>query len=284
MFWNLGEGAAAAVLRADPNAPIERVLSRVWASQGPKFVETALNNNPSLYKPGMTVGQVIAQYDAKMSSAIGATSKIVEGKGLTADDRSKQFVTNFAGITGPQYVTASDVGEVMQSVTNEFAKKEREAGEISRGQARLSGVVSTDPYNSDHKKEVSTALAGEMDRYAAGVTSGDANVLSEIVQVSDRVAHVPDPVKNAFRATLETPGAAGKASAYGALLTLKKRNTVAFEATGFDAETRDRVKEFESYTTVLGLPPDRAIERIDRARTAEGIALRQGMQKNVKLS
>ena len=60
MFYNMGEGAAAAMLRAHPDEPIENVLRRVYGyrrvKDGREYVDAIIENNPSLYRRGMTAG------------------------------------------------------------------------------------------------------------------------------------------------------------------------------------------------------------------------------------
>lgn len=272
MMWNMGEGAAAAVMRANPNERIENVLSRVWASKGPEFLQKALYNNPSMYKPGQTVGQVIRNYEDKVQDAMAATDKITSGAGLTSEDRAKSFVNQYGGIRGDQFVTAADVADVAEKVIADYGKEQKDNAEITRGQLILRGDIPIDPYNSEHKRATEKALEAEMPRLTDGVTRGDGEVLAEVGAIADQVNHLPEPIRNAMRITLETGDAGSKSRVYGSLLELKRKSMTAFNATNFDSDTQKRIEEFEAYTSELFIQPEKAIAMIDRERTEEGKA------------
>ncbi|WP_072395464.1 hypothetical protein [Hyphomicrobium sp. CS1GBMeth3] len=282
MMWNLGEGAAAAVMRANPNERIETVLSRVWASKGPAFVQTALNNNPSMYKPGMTVGQVIANYEQKMGSAKNAVGKITAGAGLTVEDRAKTFVTQFAGISPDnQHVTAADLAKTAEDVIADYGKEQKANLELERGRARLNGELPMDPYSSDHKKDVEKALELNFPPLVEGIAQGDGGSLSTVRSIAGEVRHIPEPLRNAMRTTLETGEPSAKSRVYGTLLDLRKADRTAFNASNFDGDTKKRIEEFEAYTTEMLLPPETAISRIDKARSEDGKVRSQVMSSDI---
>lgn len=273
MMWNLGEGAAAAVMRANPNERIELVLSRVWASQGAEFVQTALSNNPSMYRPGMTVGQVIANYETKVRSATSHVGKITAGAGLSNEDRAKTFVTQFAGIKPEdQFVTSADLAKTAEEVVADHGREQKSRMELERGQARINGALPMDPYSSEHKKDVEKALELNFPPLVEGVAEGDGASLSTIRSIAAEVRHVPEPLRNAMRTTLETGEAGAKARVYGTLLDLRRADRTAFQASNFDSDTEKRIEEFEAFTTELMLPPEMAIARIDALRSEEGKA------------
>ncbi len=281
MMWNMGEGAAAAVMRANPNERIEVVLTRVWASQGPKFLHDALHNNPSMYRPGMTVGQVIANYEAKMQNASDTVGKITAGAGLSVEDRAKTFVTQFAGIKDNQYVTAADLAEIAEKVVTDYGRQQKASLEIERGTARINGELPMDPYSSEHKKDVEKALEPNFPPLVEGITQGDGGSLSTVRAIADEVRHIPEPLRNAMRATLETGDDHAKASVYGTLLDLRKSDRTAFSASNFGRDTEKRIEEFEAFTTEMMLEPGLAISRIDRLRSEEGKLRAEAIKSDV---
>jgi hypothetical protein len=67
MTWNVGPGMALAILHSEPGETIESIANRVLAKFGQKFIAKWLHNNPSLYRPGMTAGQIAANYELQMA-------------------------------------------------------------------------------------------------------------------------------------------------------------------------------------------------------------------------
>jgi len=67
MTWNVGPGMALAILHSEPSETIESIANRVLAKYGKKFIAKWLHNNPSLYRPGMTAGQIAANYELQMA-------------------------------------------------------------------------------------------------------------------------------------------------------------------------------------------------------------------------
>jgi soluble lytic murein transglycosylase-like protein len=272
MFWNMGAGAATAVLRANPNERIENVLARVHASKGPEYIQRVLYNNPKMYKPGMTVGEVQKNYETQLKTAMSATRDMASGAGIAVDDRASSLVTEFLGVAPEgQFVQAADLAKIAQDVTADYGKETKDTLDYRRGQAFLSeNPPPIDPYSSDDKRAVEKALVDQLPALTEGVTKGDGAALSTVRSMADQIRHVPEPVRNAMRATLETGSPQAKASVYGTLLDLRKADTTAFNATNFDADTQKRIEEFEAYTTELQLPPAKAIAIIDGERTEEG--------------
>jgi hypothetical protein len=67
MTWNVGPGMAVAILNAEPGETIESIANRLLAKYGQKFIAKWLRNNPSLYRPGMTSGEIAANYELQMA-------------------------------------------------------------------------------------------------------------------------------------------------------------------------------------------------------------------------
>jgi hypothetical protein len=67
MTWNVGPGMALAILNSNANETIENIANRMLVKYGQKFIAKWLHNNPSLYRPGMTAGQIAANYEQQMA-------------------------------------------------------------------------------------------------------------------------------------------------------------------------------------------------------------------------
>jgi hypothetical protein len=75
MTWNVGPGMATAILRAASGELIDNIARRALAKCGPKFIAKWLRNNPSLYRPGMTAGQVTASYESQIRQDMKAVQR-----------------------------------------------------------------------------------------------------------------------------------------------------------------------------------------------------------------
>lgn len=277
MTWNVGPGAAAAVMSADPNTPIEQVLSRVWANKGPSFVNQALSNNPSMYRRGMTVGQVIANYEAKMNGAMNATKGYVTGVNLTTDEQARA-VFGQMGIKGGQYIGARDAAEVFAKTSANIGKQSAEEARITRGVGILNGQVVASPYDTETQTAVNEAVAQA--GVSEGVASGDGTALLGMRQRTEAARFIPLPDVNGLREAMNSGGVTeAKTKAYAALTSIATENPTAFDASKLPEDERARVKEFRAYTEVLSMSPSDAIKRIDEARTPEGKKTREAMAK-----
>ena len=72
MTWNVGPGMALAIMNSEPSETIERIANRMLAKYGQQFITKWLHNNPSLYRPGMTAGQIAANYELQMAKDMRA--------------------------------------------------------------------------------------------------------------------------------------------------------------------------------------------------------------------
>jgi hypothetical protein len=79
MTWNVGPGMTAAILKAKSDERIDSIAHRTLAKHGPKFIRKWLRNNPSLYRSGMTAGQVAANYELKMAQSMKAVDHYLSG-------------------------------------------------------------------------------------------------------------------------------------------------------------------------------------------------------------
>lgn len=268
MTWNLGPGAAAAVMRADPNEKIENVLTRVWASKGPAFINQALSNNPSMYRRGMTVGQVRSNYEAKMSAAEKATAGFVTGKNLTTDEQARAVFTSL-GINGAQFLTASDAAEVFVKTNDSIGKQTKAQLDQARGIALLNGEINGSPYDADNQTVVNNVVAEN--GLSVGVASGDPAAVQGVAMRTKNAGFIPLPDVNAFREAMNVPGdSPAKLTAYAALTDIATRSPVAFDASKLPEDERARVNEYRAFTENLLLSPAEAVKRIDAIRTPEG--------------
>jgi hypothetical protein len=277
MTWNIGPGATAAVMSADPSTPIETVLSRVWASKGPNFINTALSNNPSMYKRGMTVGQVLANYERKMDGAMKSSEGYITGVNIASDAQARDVFTSM-GLKGGQYIGARDAAEVFVKTNAEIGKTSAADAKLIRGVGILNKEIVSDPYDNDNQSAVNEVVAAN--NLSQGIASGDANAVVAAKFRVSAAGFIPLPDVNAFRAAMNEGGPnPGKLMAYATLTDISTNDPVAYDASKIPEDERSRVKEYRAYTEVSGMSPADAVKRIDEARTPEGKARREAMAK-----
>jgi hypothetical protein len=276
MTWNVGPGAAAAIMAANPNTPIEQVLTRVWANKGANFINTALSNNPSMYRRGMTVGQVIANYERKMTGAMASTEGYITGSNMTTDEQARTMFTQL-GIKGAEHLTARDAAEIFAKTNSEIGKQSAEDAKLARGVGILNREIVGDPYDSDNQSAVNETVA----KYGLsnGIASGDPNSVMGAKFRVQAAGFIPTPDMNAFREAMNAGGTSeAKMMAYAALTDIATNNPVAYDASKMPDDERSRVKEYRAYID-SGMSSADAVKRIDEARTPEGKARREAMAK-----
>lgn len=274
MMWNLGEGAAKAILTANPNEPVERVLRRVYGyrktSDGGDFVSRIISNNPSLYRRGMTVGQAIASVEQKMESAIKATRGYITGENGGSDAAVRAALSEALGyeadLIGPR-----DAAEIFAKAQQAAGLRAKEAATLGYGEEILAGRVPyVDRYDAETHKAVNAAVANR--RTAEGLVQGNPAKHMQARLETEAVGFIPLPIVHAYKEAINSGGEhPGKVASYNALSDIMTNNPAAFDATkGLDEEDKLRVREYRVAVDTIGLSEAEAIRRIEWRRSPEG--------------
>ena len=267
MFWNMGPGVALATMKSDPNVPIDTIINRVLSNKSPEFRASFLRNNPSMYKSGMTAGEVVANYDRQMASATSATSKYVTDNNVEADDAAHKF---FEKVTpgGAPNLSARDLGEIYVMAQAKHAQATQEQQSYDRGTAFISGDAKADPRDEHAQKDVNEVVLKH--GMANGLVEGDPEAHKTAARLIENVGFAPDAMVNAYSATLAGGDIKGKSATYAALADLEARNPGAYAATKLPAKDRERVDQYVALTTVSQLSPQDAIRSVDYHNSPEG--------------
>lgn len=267
MFWNVGPGVAEAVMKADPNTPMEDIVNRTLSKRSPEFRKQVMTNNPSLYGPGMTAGQVLDSFERKMASAgKEADKRVTPASASSEEDAQKFFEKIMPG--GAPMLSAKDLGEVQILAKAKSAELSREQLSLNRGATYATGAAKPDPRDSEAQKDVNEFVVKQ--GLTTGMVEGDTASHQRAAQLIENVGFAPEAFVNAYSATLASGDMKGKTATYAALADISARNPGAYDATKLPADDRSRVNEYVALTTVSNLSPDEAIARIDFARSPEG--------------
>ena len=267
MFWNVGPGVAQAVIESDPRTPMSEIVNRVLARRSPEFRATVMRNNPSLYREGMTAGQVLASYDENMRAATARADKKVSGASIDADGAAhKFFETLFPG--GAPLLGAKDLGEVQVLARQKSAELSREQQTLNLGASIATGAVKVDARDNDNQKAVNEfVLKQDM---TVGLVEGSVEAHARAAKVSNNAGFIPDAFVNAYSSAMAGGDIKSKYATYVALTDLYSQNPAAYDASKLPADDKSRVSEYIALTTVSNLSPDDAIQRIDFYRSPEG--------------
>lgn len=275
MMWNMGEGLGWAMLKANPNTPVENVVYSVYRNRDPSYAYRVLHNNPSMYRPGMTVGQVIQNYENQMSAAGTQVDKITSGAGLTADDRARGVLVSALGADKSNLLSPRDVGEMADNASKLLATQAKQEDSIRRGQLVLNGEVKPDPFNSEDRKNVNAAIDASGVDFSTPLTEAKGQDLStahaQVIDVSKRAGFVPEKAANAITALVLGKGPEeNKIAAYQAMSTLRTQDPVAYEASKFPDDIKSRLDDYRAFVDVDGMPPSDALKRIEFLHSDEG--------------
>jgi hypothetical protein len=267
MTWNMGPGLALATMQADPNTRMEDIVNRTLRNRSPEFRAKVIANNPSLYKAGMTAGQVVANYDNKMASAAKETEKFVTGASISADDQAHAFFEKLVP-GGAHLLGAKDLGEIQILAKAKSAEVSREQQSLNLGMAIAQKAVSVDMRDSGNAKAFDEFV--EKQQYSKGLVEGDRAAHRKAAELTDNAGVIAQPFVHAYSAAMDGGDINSKLATYAALADVQARNPRAFGASKIPADDMARANEYVALTTVSNLSPADAVKRIDFYRSPEG--------------
>lgn len=277
MVYNMGQPLAYAVMRADPNARIEDVIRNVYAgNRGLAFAEQVIGNNPRMYRAGMTVGQVIANYERQTEGARSETAGFANGGQVNSEVSAQAIITRELGFEATG-LTARDLGEVLVMARQGLSEGTARDRSRANGERVLNGEARADPYSQTDRNNVAAASTERGTHN--GIASGDRDAFLAARRETDAAGHVPTNIMHAFRAAINGGrNNPGQVMAYQALSDLQSTNPGAYDASQIPEDERNRIREFQVATQLQGLSPAQAIERIEFRRSTEGRATIQAMR------
>lgn len=280
MFWNVGEDVAKNILRADPNTPIERIIYGSYPSD-PSMAAQVLRNNPSLYKAGMTAGEVRANYERKMETAKEATRGYFTGERIQTDEQSRLMVNNFLGSDLP--VGTKDVAEVFSAVSKQVQENTKARAEIDRGNFLRASPANADHYDQADKKAINRSIEAQYGTsLLQGVASGDKRMHGEAVALTYQAGFIPDKVMHGLRTALDSGSEEAATVALSTLREIRRGGDGFIRRSTMESRDREALDQFIASTEVLGLSEGEAAKRVIFDRSEEGQTKRKAMAETFK--
>lgn len=281
MMHNVGEGVGRNILKADPDTPIETVIYRSYPSN-PAMAAQVLRNNPSMYRSGMTVGQVVNNYERQVGIALKQTEGYFNGSQTGTDQQANAAASSFMG-REIKYLSTADVAEVFANVSKNVKTASKEDNQIAQGSYYLSNPGTADQYDSSHKAAVNAAFEA---RYGSqivdGVSQGDRQSLSVLTEATRSAGFIPDKALHGVRAALNGGSTPAAATVLVTLNDIDKNNPRALDATALTPDDREAINSYASYTGVLGMDPHEATKRIMYERSPEGKKVKEAFAEKFK--
>lgn len=272
MIWNIGPAATKAIMTANPNERVEDVLARVWGgSMSPAELQRSLTNNPGMYKPGMSVGQVRANYEGKMAGAMKSTEYLVTGEtSLKSDDQARAVLAQVMPPGSFENLTLADVAPAYAKVKAAQKAMSEADLRLQYADSVLQGRILPMPFDSNYQKSINERFAPIAHQIHAGIITGDTATYAQTRALAETTKMLPQAHVTALRETVLSGDLGAKSQAYKLLSDLDTERRATYDASKIDDETDKRVKEYRAYTTFLNMNPAQAIQRIEKFRQGDG--------------
>lgn len=270
MTWNVGLGVALSILKSDPNRPIEDIIYASYPTR-PGFAAMVLRNNPSMYRAGMTAGEVIANYETKVSSAMAATKSFMVGGSKIVDDTAAAgAATSFLGspVVG---LTARDLLDVYTAVLPKVQEQLSAGVDESIGRAMLSDpTIARDVHDKSYQKTINaTTTAALPADFTRRVATGDDNAMMQARSYTRAAGFMPEAVVHGFRSALDSKDTSVVVSALIHMAAIRTEDPQAWGATkGLQEDEKRMVSDFIAYSQDVS--PAVAAQRVMKDRTPEG--------------
>ena len=281
-FHNVGEGVANRLLNeTDGNKKMGTVLFETYGNsrfspdhkQYPNELirDVVGRNNPSLYKPGMSVDEVRASYEAKMKSAMAQGEGAVTGSTATAapDEVIRAKLTAYMGFD-VKHIGASDLNQAIGIAQKAIQAESKKKVDDDEGYALITGQIRMSPNDPEQKKRVNEFYRRVMrDRYD-GFVRGDEEAVAKVHLDVKNMNYIPAPITEAARELVHS-GTDGKARihAFEFMSSIRKGNPTAFNSSSIEKETEDRLTQYE-VNLAANMTPLEAVKRVDYQNSPEG--------------
>ncbi len=281
MMHNVGAGVGSLMLKVDPSTPIEDVFYRANPSN-PRQAAQALRNNPSMYRAGQTVGQVLANYERQVGIGMKETARYFDGSQSATGEQATAVASSFMG-REVKHLSTADVAEIFVNVSKNVKTATKEDDKIAQGSYFLSNAGTADQYDASHKSSVNAAFEA---RYGSaivdGVSQGDPEALKVLSDSTRAVGFVPDKALHGVRAALNGTNVEAATNVLIRMADIDKTNPRAFDATALTSDDRDAVNSYAALTNVLGLHPAEATKRVMFDRSPEGRKAKEAFAEKFK--
>lgn len=278
MTWNVGPAATKALLRASPDADVETVLRRVWASKGPAWIDTALRNNPSMYRPGMTVGQVLTNYQSQVERGKKANADKWAGTEVDSTTRVRDAIKEFTPFD-PTGIDAASASEIYREALTTWKTQAKDILSTATVEAFAKGVIPTHGITDDMRKDIDKVITVD----PQGVVSGDTRVHGSLIDLADR-GHIPESGARALSDAIIQPGRnTGKIASLLTSARIAQEFPHVWREAKVQGDVRDRVDMFTAMVDAERIPADVAVQIVDTAFSPEGKSARAAMGDRIRM-
>lgn len=255
----LGAGGLIAFAKADPNTDAYELYKRV---AGENIANQAFNgSNGKLLQRGMTVGQVLAQIDAKANSAYRSVGGYVtsnQSVNLEApvEIMGEKFEQLRAGDLSGAYTKARET--VSRITSAAFQRVDKDHVE------NPANINRHDPVFRKKSDEVA-----ETDQAQAKLLRGDTEAFQKYVQLG-QAGYLPRDAARAGLAMMDAPEVGTKIRGYELLASAyRSGDKTGLNYSGVPGEHSERIAMFVGLTTHGGFNPQDAIARVEQIRSPE---------------
>lgn len=248
----VGPGSYAALLRADPNAPLRDVLLPLYGNN--KYAQ-ATTGNGSLLQDGATVGQTLEKiraYTEKNAASVASTTK---GTGSNLDAPVEVGGTKLA------YMTAADIPKYLAKAQVVAAGQSEDAMKVALKQQVESGQLNT--FNAGDRKAMDkhAASTGVVQAMNQGTPDGYGAAKAFLNQHS----YLPKPYADEAEMALLSPDPVRRKLGYDLLAEVERKNPLGGLAfSGLQTDIRKRIERYNALQTEMGFSSDQARVAVER--------------------
>jgi len=282
MMWNVGEGVAQRILTANPNTPIEQIIYSSYPSR-PAFAAQVLRNNPSMYRAGMTAGQVMQNYERKMSNARSATAKYFDGAPQTTDEQLGGIVGDFMGGSDMTGIGRKEAVEIFATVSKQVKEATAKERKFEAGAIAMTAPSGADPYDTEHQSNVNEYIDQTLGAgIVQGLAQGDRKANETARDTVRRAGFIPDKVVHGFRAALDGGSTDAAMLAVQSLADISTSDPIAYGASKLKDDEKEAAADFRALTEISGFSPADAVKYILDSRKPETKAAREATKERFK--
>lgn len=289
-YWNLGEGVAKRLVSADPSTSFDNLLYSVYGDSSYQdkstgtvrlWREAVVENNPALYKHGMTVGEVLNRLEQRMAGSLTKVSGDV-GQGAFPTEAAARAAYKQATGLDAEYITPVDMANAVNSSIKTLQKVSKEGAKLVLG-SELNKTPGAMRANDPEHQAALDFFYRQGTTIGDGLLKGDPASLTAARDTVRTTNYIPKPVIESARQLIMSGDSRSPASAaaFQMLSDIYTDNPTAWDAAKVPEDLEKRVK---SYTTKTrnGEQPVDAIKFINDLHSPEGEKRRQAIRQELE--
>lgn len=283
MYHNVGQGVADRLLASPDDKKMGTILFEVYGNSrfGPGSMypgelkrDVVARNNPGLYSPNMTVGDVKARYESKMANAMKMHSGVLSQDGVIGTEALRTRLQDVLGFD-PEGLTHADLNKAIGIATKEAQRIVKDQKDKEEGYAYLSGQWRASPNDPEQQKKMDTYVRQYEPELYDGFVRGAPEAIARARTMVANTSYIPRPMTEAVREQVHSGAGATqqRSAAFEFAADILRSNQTAHNSAKYDEDTEKRIKLFEANRERMGTRG--AIGYVDRYFSDAGKALRK---------